>query len=144
MFSEKKKKRVGRFAMFIIRHTNNVTFFTSWEECRACIYDGSLYHAAIMRFATPGVFLHHGSAIIPSSLACPDPPWKPSILSLSLSLSLPLSLSPSLPLSLSPLSLSLFPPSSLLTLSHSFSLCFFLSFSFDLLCLPYSRFVYHL
>jgi len=27
-----------------------------------------------MRFATPGVFLHHGSAIIPSSLACPDPP----------------------------------------------------------------------
>lgn len=30
----------------------------------------------IMRYnaATPGVFLHHGSAIIPSLLACPDPP----------------------------------------------------------------------
>lgn len=41
--------------------------------CRACICDRSLYHAAIMRFATPGVFLHHGFAIIPSSLACSDP-----------------------------------------------------------------------
>src|SRR5580765_813200 len=44
--------------------------------CRACICDRSLYHAAIMRFATPGVFLHHGFAIIPSSLACSDPSVK--------------------------------------------------------------------
>lgn len=44
--------------------------------CRACICDRSLYHAAIMRFATPGVFLHHGFAIILSSLACSDPSVK--------------------------------------------------------------------
>lgn len=94
-------------ALVIRRVRERVAFFSAWKDNRrAYICDRPLiYCTAIMRFATPGAFLHHGSGIIPSSLARSDPPWKPAALPRSF-------------------------PFSLLHLSFSFSFDLLLHFSF--------------